>query len=119
MGKDRELVIYGTIQNYPETVKLTALWDCIREKYVMPSIEFDNHEDFKDEFWDNDDWIFGYFYDFLKRWKSRTITMEDIETDLYQDYKGNEWNEDRISDIIDIIEQALELNWYKPKEDGK
>lgn len=58
--------------------------------------------------WDNSSYIFEEFYSFLKRWKERQISDEDkIEFADVLDYL----NEDKVEDLIELLETAKKLNW--------
>lgn len=109
--EERNLTIYKVIELPDSTARMTCLY--YNGKYTMPSIEFKEHIIFQNENWDHGVWIFGEFYEFLKKWKNRTLSVEDIETDIYQEYNGNEWQETDVDDLIDLIEQAIEFGWDK------
>jgi hypothetical protein len=71
------------------------------------------------EFWDNDNFIFGKFYKFLKRWKNDKIKKKDKE--MFKDV----WsilNDDIVIELIDMLDFAIEKGWYnqsKPVENPK
>ena len=77
-------------------------------------IEFNNHYDNakEDVVWDNDDFIFGKFYKFLIRYKCNKLKDKDEK-------KFKEiWsmlNEDVVSELIEMLEFALEKKWYEFK----
>ena len=64
--------------------------------------------------WDNDDFIFGKFYKFLKRLKKGELKKKDREN--FNDV----WlilTDDTVRELIEMIQFALEKEWYKPKEE--
>ena len=63
----------------------------------------------QDVFWDNDNFIFGKFYKFLKRWDENRLKKKD--EDKFQEI----WpilTDDLVSELIDMLELAIEKEWY-------
>ena len=63
--------------------------------------------------WDNADFIFTKFYKFLKRWKNRKLKEKDEEK--FKDI----WpilTDDVVRELIEMLEFALEKEWYEFKE---
>lgn len=78
--------------------------------YFMPSLTF--NKGMNDIYWDNEDYIFVRFRQFLKRWKDRELISDDKK-----EFKEI-WdllNKDSVDDLIEMIEQALKRGWYKPE----
>jgi len=111
--KERDVTIYMAIENPDASVSLSALYIPTKQKYSMPSINFDKHSMFGTEFWDNGNFVFGEFYTFLSKWKNRTLSIEDLETDIYQEYEAWKWKEEDVDELIDIIEQGIDFGWNK------
>lgn len=63
----------------------------------------------QDVFWDNDDFIFGKFYKFLKRWDENRLKKKD--EDKFQEI----WpilTDDLVSELIEMLDLAIEKEWY-------
>lgn len=78
-------------------------------------IEFNNIKspDYPNQLcWDNDDFIFTKFYKFLIRYKCNKLKKNDEKK--YDDI----WlilNQDVVSELIDMLEYAIEKKWYERK----
>jgi hypothetical protein len=107
----RDLTVYSVIELPDSSARMSVLF--IDNELTMPSIAFKNHVIFGTNFFDNDKWIFETFYPLLQKWKNRTLTTLDKETELYQEFKGDEWEEGYIDHIIDLIEEAIDFGWNK------
>lgn len=110
--KNRDVTIYKAIENYGATASLSALYNLDTKEYYGIHISFEDHPIFIGV-WDNGEYIFNYCYPFLLRWKSRQLTEKDLSSDLYNDDKAWEWDENDINELIDIIETAIDLGWDK------
>lgn len=104
-----------TIENNKGDVKLVRL--IYNDHYSEAWIEFSSLKDkeYPDQTlsWDNDDFIFGKFYKFLKRWDNRKLKKKDEEN--FKDV----WlilNDDVVYELIEMIEFALEKEWYEFKK---
>jgi hypothetical protein len=101
------------IENNKGDIKLVRL---IYDDHKSNSwIEFRNHPDNpnQDVFWDNDNYIFTKFYKFLKRWHDNKLKEKDEKK--FKDI----WpilTDDIIYELIEMIEFALEKEWYEFKE---
>ena len=104
----KDSFMYSTITCDDETFKITANWDEEKKKYYGISIVFD--EKGKDIFWDNDDYIFGKFYNILKKYKFDILTDEDKE-EIFQVYEL--LNNDIVLDLIECLDYAKEKFNYK------
>jgi len=64
--------------------------------------------------WDNDNFIFTKFYKFLKRLKKGELKKKDREkfNDVWLILTDN-----TVRELIEMLEFALEKQWYKPKEE--
>lgn len=63
--------------------------------------------------WDNDDFIFTKFYRFLIRYKCNKL--KDKDKKKYDDV----WlilNQDVVSELIDMLDYAMEKGWYELKK---
>jgi hypothetical protein len=99
-----------TIENDKGDIKLVRIIYDHRKSEAW--IEFNNHHDNakKDVVWDNDEFIFGKFYKFLIRYKCNKLKKNDKKK--YDDV----WsilNQDVVSELIDMLEFALEKKWYE------
>jgi hypothetical protein len=79
-----------------------------------PWIEFNGLKDpsypEQDLSWDNDDFIFGKFYKFLKRWDNKRLKKKDEEK--FQEI----WpilTDDLVGELIEMLDLALEKEWYR------
>lgn len=77
-------------------------------------IEFNSLKDpsypSQDLCWDNDDFIFGKFYRFLKRWDNKRLKKKDEEK--FQDI----WSiltDDTVSELLEMLDLALEKEWHR------
>jgi hypothetical protein len=81
-------------------------------------IEFNSikHPNYPDQHlsWDNDNFIFGKFYKFLKRWKNGKLKKKDEEK--FKDVWPILININVVDELIEMIEFALEKEWYEFKE---
>lgn len=102
---------YHTISNEEGTIELTALFN--DGKYSISSIVFKKlkNKEFPDQelFWDNDDFIFGKFRRFLRRWQRGRLKKKDQK-------KFEEiWNildDETVDEILLMLETAFNLKWY-------
>lgn len=107
---------YDTIANDSDDIQLSALVILKTGKREMSSIEFKQlrNKNFPDLtlLWDNDSFIFGKFYKFLKRWKEGRLKKKDKEkfADIWSIL-----DDDVVNELIEMIEYALEEKWYEPK----
>ena len=63
----------------------------------------------QDVFWDNDNFIFGKFYKFLKRWDENRLKKKD--EDKFQEI----WpilTDDLVGELLEMLDLALEKEWY-------
>ncbi len=81
-----------------------------RGNFFMPSLTF---EGIKDEYgsiyWDNEDYIFGEFYEFLKRYIHRTLKETDVQEFV------SIWeimDQDNAETLLTMLDRALEKGWY-------
>ena len=99
----------NSIINDEGNIELFSLWDKINEKWFMTALDF---KDIKDRdypetnlIWDNDNFIFNEFYNFLKRWENN-----------YEDDKifKELWNftKEDVKELIEMLEEALKQGWY-------
>ena len=104
-----------TIENDKGDIKLVRLIysDHNSEAYI----EFNKitHIDNPNQYlsWDNADFIFGKFYKFLKRWDNKRLKKKDEKR--FKDV----WlilDDDVVYELIEMIEFALEKEWYEFKE---
>jgi hypothetical protein len=77
-------------------------------------IEFNNLKDpsypSQDLCWDNDDFIFGKFYKFLKRWDNKRLKKKDEEK--FQEI----WSiltDDLVSELLEMLDLAIKKEWYR------
>jgi hypothetical protein len=64
----------------------------------------------QDVVWDNDEFIFGKFYKFLKRWDENRLKKKDEK--IFKDI----WpilTDVVVSELIEMLEFALEKKWYE------
>jgi len=101
-----------TIENDKGDIKLVRL--VYSDHNSEAWIEFNSLKEPKypnqDVVWDNDDFIFGKFYKFLIRYKCNKLKKNDEKK--YDDV----WsilNQDVVSELIDMLELALEKKWYE------
>ena len=102
------------LESYYGDIKLVRLvYDDHKSKAW---IEFDNVKspDYPNQTlcWDNDDFIFIKFYKFLIRYKCNKL--KDKDKKKYDDV----WlilNQDVVSELIDMLEYAIEKKWYERK----
>jgi hypothetical protein len=101
-----------TIENDKGDIKLVRL--VYSDHNSEAWIEFNSLKEPKypnqDVVWDNDDFIFGKFYKFLIRYKCNKLKKNDKKK--YDDV----WsilNQDVVSELIDMLELALEKKWYE------
>jgi hypothetical protein len=102
------------IENNRGNIKLVR----IKYDYDLDSnswIEFNGLKDpsypEQDLSWDNDDFIFGKFYKFLKRWDNKRLKKKDEEK--FQEI----WTiltDDLVGELIEMLDLALEKQWYHP-----
>ena len=102
-----------TIENDKGDIKLVRLSYIDHKSEAF--IEFNNHPDNEKKYivWDNADFIFTKFYKFLKRWKNRRMKKKDEEK--FKDI----WpilTDDVVRELIEMLEFALEKEWYEFKE---
>lgn len=104
-----------TIENDKGDIKLVRLSYIDHNSEAL--IEFNNikHPDYPDQYisWDNADFIFTKFYKFLKRLKKGELKKKDREN--FNDV----WlilTDDTVRELIEMIEFALEKEWYEFKE---
>ena len=104
------------IENDKGDIRLVRL--ILNDRYSETWIEFNGLKDpdYPDQYinWDNDDFIFGKFYKFLKRLKKGELKKKDREN--FNDV----WiilTDDTVRELIEMIQFALEKEWYKPKEE--
>jgi hypothetical protein len=105
-----------TIENDKGDIKLVRIiYDHRKsEPWTEAWIEFNSLKDQdypnQDVVWDNDEFIFGKFYKFLIRYKCNKLKKNDKKK--YDDV----WsilNQDVVSELIDMLEFALEKKWYE------
>jgi len=102
-----------TIENDKGDIKLVRLSYIDHNSEAF--IEFNNHPDNTKKYvvWDNANFIFTKFYKFLKRWKNRRMKKNDEEK--FKDI----WpilTDDVVRELIEMLEFALEKEWYEFKE---
>lgn len=100
--------MYSTVTCDDATFKITANWNDKKKEYYGISIVFD--EKGKDIFWDNDDFIFGKFYNILQKYKFNILTDED-KYEIAEIYEL--LNNDIVLDLIECLDYAKEKFNYK------
>jgi hypothetical protein len=110
MEKDRNLIVYRAIANEDHTIELSVGEDLTKGVLYYPSLTFLDHPTMKDEYWDNENFIFEKFYQFASRWKNRRMINSDL---LEFQFVLNKLDEESMNTLIDIIELAKELGWDK------
>lgn len=102
-----------TIENDKGDIKLVRLVYSDHKSEAF--IEFNNHPDNEKKYivWDNADFIFGKFYKFLIRYKCNKL--KDKDEKKYKEVLSI-LNQDVVSELIEMIEFALEKEWYEFKE---
>lgn len=104
-----------TIENDKGDIKLVRL--VYSDHNSEAWIEFNSlkNQDYpnQDIIWDNDDFIFGKFYKFLIRYKCNKL--KDKDEKKYKEVLSI-LNQDVVSELIDMLELALEKEWYEFKE---
>jgi hypothetical protein len=104
-----------TIENDKGDIKLVRIIYDHRKSEAW--IEFNSLKDQdypnQDIIWDNDDFIFGKFYKFLIRYKCNKL--KDKDEKKYKEVLSI-LNQDVVSELIEMIEFALEKEWYEFKE---
>ena len=83
------------------------------DKFYLPSLEFCNVKDKNGwtEYWDNEDYIWGKFYKFLKRYEEGRMKKKDKKefADIW-----DELSPDVVKELIEILDKGIELGWYEP-----
>lgn len=104
---------YNTMATDSDEIKLTVGIDN-KDKFYMPCIEFTNvmDKEHKDQFimWDNEDFIWGEFYEFLQRFSKNELRSEDKFE--YADI-WSELNLDVVKQLLEILDKAKQLGWYE------
>jgi hypothetical protein len=104
-----------TIENDKGDIKLVRLIYSHRNSEAW--IEFNDLKEpkypKKDIIWDNDDFIFGKFYKFLIRYKCNKL--KDKDEKKYKEVFSI-LNQDVVSELIDMLELAIEKKWYEFKK---
>ena len=103
---------YNTMATDGDDIKLSVGIDEF-DKYYMPSLEFCNVEPKnypgQTEIWDNEDYIWGKFYKFLKRFDESRLKKKDKEK------FANIWSElnaNIVKELIEMLDKGIELGWY-------
>lgn len=118
-----DIMEYHTLATDADDIKLSVLKDTETGKYFMPSLEFINVKDreYPDQtlFWDNEDYIFGPFKEFLKHCKKRQSKGKHIKHRYYEEYQDI-WHiltPENVNQLWDMIELAEKYGWYVKKEE--
>ena len=106
----RDVYISMVITNIGSTVNLSTGWDRMKNEYYMITLEFTKEHSYGSDYWDNPKYIFNTFHPMLKRYVGRNLTLQDKEE--FKDFLRRV-SEEEILELIDIIEEAIDLNWDK------
>ena len=106
-----------TLHTTAGEIELSCFID--KGEHELTWIEFHSlkDEDYPDQdlVWDNEDFLFDDFYQFLHRWKNRVCSSEDHSNfkDIWNYFEGNE---DLIDELIEMFDEALKQKWYNGKK---
>lgn len=107
---------YDSICDDDDVVILSAIVDLETGKRDGIAIEFKTlkNKNYPDQtlMWDNDDYIFGKFYKFLKRWKKGELKKNDPKK--FNDIWGL-LTYPRVEELINMLEYAIKEKWYEPE----
>jgi hypothetical protein len=107
-----------TIHDVNGTIKLSCFMENgeIDKDFVW--LEFEELKD--DEYpqfsleWDNPEYLFNEFYQFLHRWKDRICKYED-QLEFKEVWNYFEEDEDIVPELIEMFDVALKQGWYEHK----
>ena len=104
-----------TIHNEEDTIKLSCLF--MNDKCSDVSLEWCELKD-KDfpefnVFWDNSEFLFNEFYQFLIKYKNDELTYEELLTSYPEII--TEIDDDVVGELIEMFNEAIKQGWYEPK----
>ena len=105
------IMSYSVIANMDDTIRLSVGIDTEDGTLYMPSITFDSTK----KSWDNSDFIYNEFYEFLERWKNRKLNEEDTEfaASIIKDClpENQDFTEEWVTDVLAILDHSIYLQW--------
>ena len=104
--------------NYEGEVELCCFYERDRFDGSFAWMEFKEIKDdkYSDQnlVWDNPDYLFNNFYEFLHRWNKRECLPAD-KVEFSDIWNYLEETEGMVEELIEMLELALEQGWYERK----